>query len=86
VSNDITELRDIMFDTMRALKDGSMEVDKAKAISDTAQVIINSAKVENDYIRNVGGDGTGFLTPERPRISNSKRGTGVVLGTIGGDM
>lgn len=61
MNNDITELRSHLFDTLRGLKDGSMKIETAKAINDTAQTIINSAKAETDMLAMVGGKGTGFV-------------------------
>ena len=55
MSNTITELRTHLFDTLRELKAGKMDLDRAKAINDTAQIIINSAKVEVDHIKITGG-------------------------------
>ena len=43
------------------LKENDMELDKAKAIADIAQVIVNSAKVEVDFIKVVHGNGSGFI-------------------------
>jgi hypothetical protein len=59
----ISDLRDAMFDTLRQLRDpkSPMDIDRANAIKDVAQVIINSAKVEIDYLRVAGGAGTGFI-------------------------
>lgn len=65
-NNDISALRDILFESLRDLKKGATAEDiaLAKAKSELAQTIINSAKVEVDYIRASGGDsqGTGFIT------------------------
>ena len=63
--NDITELREILFDTLRGLKDKSTDIEHAKAISDTAQVIINSAKVEVDHARHTGRQTTSFLSEKQ---------------------
>ncbi len=54
--NNITELRRHLFETLEALKDREkpMEIDRAKAISDVAQTIINTAKVEVQYLRETG--------------------------------
>lgn len=54
MSNDINELRSVLFDTLRDLRAGTIDHDKAKAINSTAQVIINSAKVEVDYVKATG--------------------------------
>lgn len=62
MSNDINALREVLFDTLRAVKDGSVDLDKAKAINETAQTIINTAKVEVDFMRQTGATvASGFL-------------------------
>ena len=57
MSKNISDLRDGLFEAMQMLKDGKLTVEQAKAISEMSQVVINSAKVEVDYIRaNNGGE------------------------------
>jgi len=65
VKNKIEDLRNHLFAALEALadKENPMDIDRAKAISDVAQTIINSAKVEVDYLKEVGGLGSGFLAP-----------------------
>lgn len=71
--NKIGDLRNHLFETLEALKDpdAPMEIERALAISNVAQTIINSAKVEVDLIKAVGGtgDGSGFfpIPPEESR-------------------
>ena len=70
--NKISDLRNHLFETIEALKDPDkpMDIDRAKAISDVAQTIINSAKVEVDLMKALGIDrpeGKFFdQIPERP--------------------
>lgn len=52
-----------------------MEIARAKAIADVAQVVINSAKVECDFIKLTDSPGSGFIplpdntvVPNRPRL------------------
>ena len=62
--NKITDLRDHLFETIEALRDEDkpMDLDRARAICQTAQVIINSAKVEVDMAKAVSGtSGSGFF-------------------------
>ena len=61
MSKNISDLRDGLFEAMQMLKDGKLSVEQAKAISDMGQVIINSAKVEVDYIKANNGGETPFL-------------------------
>lgn len=66
--NKIEDLRNHLFATLEALQDedNPMEVERAKTIADVAQVIVNSAKIEVDFIRATGrSQGTGFIPEER---------------------
>ena len=64
MKNKIEDLRNHLFATLEALQDPDepMDIDRAKSIADDAQVIVNSAKIEVDFIKAVGRDnGTGFI-------------------------
>lgn len=54
--NKITDLRDHLFETLEALKDPDqpMDIERAKAIADVARVVVDSAKVEVDFVRATG--------------------------------
>lgn len=52
--NKISDLRDHLFETIEGLKDGSIDIDKAKAISTVASTIIDSARVEVKFLEVVG--------------------------------
>lgn len=56
MADDINDLRAELFATVRALRDPTnpMDINRAKAVSEVAQTIINSAKVEVDMINAVG--------------------------------
>jgi hypothetical protein len=45
-----------------------LDIERAKAIADVAQVIVNSAKVEVDFLKVSGGRGSNFI-PEQKQIS-----------------
>lgn len=78
MKNKIEDLRNHLFETLEALKDkdAPMEIARAKAVAEVAQVIVNSAKAECDYIKLTGSKGSGFIplpapampTPARPRL------------------
>lgn len=58
----IEDLRETLFDTIEMVKSGKLDAQKAKAITDIAQVIVNSAKAEVDFLKNVNQQGnTGFI-------------------------
>lgn len=61
---DIAELRDHLFATLRGLrdKDAPMDLDRARAISQVAGTIIDSARVEVEFAKVTGQQTTsGFL-------------------------
>ena len=67
MKNKIEDLHNHLFVTLEGLqdKDNPMELDRAKTIADVAQVIINSAKVEVQFIEATGAmEGTGFITTD----------------------
>ena len=66
MKNKIEDLRNHLFATLEALQDtdSPMDVDRAQAIANVAGVIVNSAKVEMQFIRLTGGTGSGFI-PEQ---------------------
>lgn len=85
MSDSIVDLRQHLFDTIKALKDPDkpMEIERAKTIADVAQVIINSAKVEVDYGRMRGDSkaGTGFIPEQmaetaQPRLVHGRNQSG----------
>lgn len=81
----IADLRTELFATLRGLtdKETPMEIERARAVSEIAQTIINSAKVEVEHMKVVGGDGSGFLPLKEksgstsPQIGVSPTPTGV---------
>ena len=59
---DMREMRNHLFDVLKGLKNGSIKVETAKTINETAQVLINSAKVEVDFLKVTNGNvGSGFI-------------------------
>jgi hypothetical protein len=64
--NTIDGLRTELFATLRGLRTGEVKIEQAKAVSDLAQTIINSAKVEVDAIRATGGKGSSRFLPNTP--------------------
>jgi hypothetical protein len=68
-TQNIDDVRAALFKALDGLADKSLDIERAKAISDVAQTIINSAKVQVDYLRVTGQTGEAkFLegsTPEQ---------------------
>lgn len=66
MTDNIDALRAALFDTLRGLKTGDCDIDRARAINETAQVIINTAKVEIDHLRLTGTGESQFIAPAAP--------------------
>lgn len=82
----LDDLRDHLFATLDAMRDTEkpMDIDRAKAISEVAQTVINSARVEVDYVRALGRSDMQIpvfgaekkLPPPPAAANNSSAGTG----------
>lgn len=72
----IEDLRNHLFATLEDLrdKDKPMEIDRAKAVAGVAQVIVDSARVECEYIKLTGQQGSGFI----PAIEDKPAAPGVL--------
>ncbi len=71
MKNKINDLRNHLFAVLEELTDSESTYDiaKAKVVADIAQVIINSASVENQYLKIVGGShGSGFIEEGRNEV------------------
>lgn len=77
MKNKMTDLRNHLFETLEALKDKDqpMDIARAKAISDVAQVLINSAKVEIEFLEAIDStESTEFFgSAERVTINGDER-------------
>lgn len=54
MKNRLSDLRNHLFETIEGLKDNSIPVDRARAISDAAGKIIESGKMELEFVKFVG--------------------------------
>lgn len=73
----IDDLRQRLFDAIDKVGSGAMTLDQARLTSDLAQVIVNTAKVEVDYLRATGGGESAFI--ERSEEPGERNGiTGIV--------
>ena len=59
----LNNLRDTLFDTLEKLQKGEIEVDKARAINEMAQTIINTGKLEHDSLQLVVDNKKKLETP-----------------------
>jgi len=61
MSKTLNDLRTALFETLAAVKDGSMDLDKARAVNEIGRTLIETAKVEVDYLKTTGGGESTFI-------------------------
>lgn len=73
------ELREHLAKALSGIQDGTMDLEKAKAIGEISQVAINLAKVEVDFVRANGGGRSDFF-PDGKQVTNTPTGQLTVNG------
>lgn len=68
------QLREHLEAALKGLQDGTLDIEKAKAIGDISQVVINLAKVEVDFVRANGGGQSAFFNDAK-QITKTPTGT-----------
>jgi hypothetical protein len=83
-TKDIEGLRERLFSVIDGVRDGTLGIDKAKTIGDLSQVIVNTAKVELDYVRATEGKSR-FLDPALAHATALPKGiTGITRHVLKG--
>lgn len=64
--NKIEDLRNLLFDTMERLldEDNPLEIQRAQTIANVGKVIVETAKAETAFMKEIGGLGSGFIPVE----------------------
>jgi hypothetical protein len=78
-NNDITALRAALFETLRGVRDGTVDLDKARAINELSKTLVDTAKVEVDYLRATGGGESAFIETGAgaPQLPSAAPGNGI---------
>lgn len=61
MSKTLNDLREALFETLQGVKDGSIDIDKARAINELGKTLTDTAKVEVEYLRASGGGESSFI-------------------------
>jgi len=66
MKNKMDDLRNHLFDALEQLvdPDSAMDVERAKAVVEVGKVLVDTAKVEVEFLKHVGGLGSGFMSAE----------------------
>lgn len=67
----IDQVRQSLMDTLADLrnKEKPMDIERAKAIAQVASVLVDTAKVENEYLKITGQDSSRFLEQQMDESS-----------------
>lgn len=59
----ITQVRQALLDTLADLRnrENPMDIERAKAVAQVASVLVDTAKVENEYLKITGQDRSDFI-------------------------
>ena len=57
----ISDLRAALFAAIEGVTNGTLSLDQAKTVSELSQVIVNTAKVEVDYLKAGGVSSSAFI-------------------------
>lgn len=60
-ANTLDTLRDALFATLEGVRSGALDLDRARAVNELGKTLIDSAKVEVDYLRATGGGESTFI-------------------------
>lgn len=65
--NSLGDLRNHLFAAIEGLmdEDNPMDLDRAETVAIVAQVVVNSAKVESDFLKHIGETKSSFLNPQK---------------------
>lgn len=67
----LEDVRAVLMDTLRDLCDRSnpMDIGRARAVADVASVMVDTARVENEYLKITGQDRSEFIgLPDVPKV------------------
>lgn len=75
MSKTLTDLRAALFETLEGVKAGTVDLDKARTINELGKTLVDTAKVEVDFLRVTEGDASSFIQPEEaPRLEHGANG------------
>jgi hypothetical protein len=64
--NNLETLRSLLFETLRDVKDGKMDLDRARGVNEIAKTLVDTAKVEVDFVRATDGTESSFIVGDSP--------------------
>lgn len=74
VKQDISELRAQLFAAITGVRNGTLDVDRARAVNDIGKTLVDTARVELDYLKITDGSESAFIAPAQKGLGNLPAG------------
>jgi len=69
----VNEVRAFLYDTMSMVRDGKVDRNQALSINEMAKTMVESAKVEIEFIDRIGGmEKSDFLVEDKPGVKRHR--------------
>ncbi len=69
----VNEVRNFLYDTMSMIRDGKVDRNQALSINEMAKTMVESAKVEIEFIDRIGGmEKRDFLVGDKPGVTRHR--------------
>lgn len=69
----VNEVRAFLYDTMSMVRDGKVDRNQALSINEMAKTMVESAKVEIEFIDRIGGmEKSDFLVEDKPGVTRHR--------------
>lgn len=69
----VNEVRTFLYDTMSMVRDGKVDRNQALSINEMAKTMVESAKVEIEFIDRIGGmEKSDFLVGDEPGVTRHR--------------
>jgi hypothetical protein len=89
MAKNIADLRALLFDAIDGVKNGALDIDKAKTINELSKTLVDTARAEIDHARITGGMAGDFLETSAParlpspgELTRERTGAGIKTTTM----
>lgn len=83
MSKNIEDLRAALFETLEHVKAGTMDIDRARAVNELGKTLIESARVEVDFMKTTGESESKFLAIAADSSGGAPASNGLPPGITG---
>lgn len=66
--DDLDGLRALLFETIRQVKGGHMDLDRARMVNDIGKTLVDSGRLQVDYLRVTDGSKADFLESQQQQL------------------